>query len=348
LKTLNRNKQELGSLKVGEPHLNLLQEAETRFLSLLGEKLPLNSPAFTQIMLRHRKRFDNRVYRALFQAFSELPRFDGLMRPVVGSRVAVETAEILSDDFLAMLETALMKMVPWRKGPFDLFSVFVDAEWRSDFKWDRLEKHLPDLKGKRVLDVGCSNGYYMYRMSEHQPEFILGIDPSELFFVQFHAMQRYLQVPELYYLPLKLEEIKVLPKAFDVVFCMGILYHQRSPLDALRSLQAACQKGGRVVLETLVYPGEDPIAFCPPGRYAKMPNVHFLPTVSCLTQWMEKAGFTNLEVLPLDQTRVEEQRRTPWTKGESLADFLDPKDPTKTVEGYPGPTRVCIIGECRL
>src|SRR5437868_5478026 len=33
---------------------------------------------------------------------------------------------------------ALMGLSPWRKGPFDLFGVHVDTEWRSDWKWSRV------------------------------------------------------------------------------------------------------------------------------------------------------------------------------------------------------------------
>ena len=42
-------------------------------------------------------------------------------------------------------------------------------------------------------------------------------------------------------------------------------------------------------------------------------------------------------------TSTDEQRRTEWMTTESLADFLDPRDSSKTVEGYPAPLRAVII-----
>ncbi len=38
---------------------------------------------------------------------------------------------------MAALRDALMALHPWRKGPFELFGLHLDTEWRSDWKWDR-------------------------------------------------------------------------------------------------------------------------------------------------------------------------------------------------------------------
>ena len=38
----------------------------------------------------------------------------------------------------ALLQSQLMQFKPWRKGPFEMFGVYIDAEWRSDQKWKRL------------------------------------------------------------------------------------------------------------------------------------------------------------------------------------------------------------------
>ncbi len=40
----------------------------------------------------------------------------------------------------------------------------------------------------------------------------------------------------------------------------------------------------------------------------------------------------------------QEQRRTPWMDFESYAEFIDPDDPARTVEGYPAPIRVFLKG----
>ena len=50
-----------------------------------------------------------------------------------------------------------MAFHPWRKGPFNVFGVAVDTEWRSSLKWNRIAGHV-NLRERRVLDVGCGGG----------------------------------------------------------------------------------------------------------------------------------------------------------------------------------------------
>ena len=60
----------------------------------------------------------------------------------------------------------LMRLHPWRKGPLQLAGVKIDTEWRSDWKWQRIEPHI-GLDGHTVLDIGCGNGYFGLRMLAH-------------------------------------------------------------------------------------------------------------------------------------------------------------------------------------
>ncbi len=63
-----------------------------------------------------------------------------------------------------LLDT-LQSLKPWRKGPFQIGDVKVDSEWNSSLKWKRLEPYFPELRDKRILDIGCNSGYYMFRMT---------------------------------------------------------------------------------------------------------------------------------------------------------------------------------------
>ena len=165
----------------------------------------------------------------------------------------------------AALDSALRGLIPWRKGPFHTFGVHVDTEWRSDWKWQRVAPHL-DLKGRRVLDVGCGNGYYMWRMLGAGADSVVGIDPNWLFFCQFQAMKRYLPDAPAWHLPIGIEELPARLEGFDTVFSMGVLYHRRSPIDHLLELRDCLLKGGELVLETLVIEGDQHSVLVPEGR----------------------------------------------------------------------------------
>ncbi|PPV42420.1 tRNA 5-methoxyuridine(34)/uridine 5-oxyacetic acid(34) synthase CmoB [Ectopseudomonas oleovorans] len=242
----------------------------------------------------------------------------------------------------AQLKTALQGLIPWRKGPFELFGVHIDTEWRSDWKWQRVAPHL-DLVGKRILDVGCGNGYYMWRMLGAGADSVVGIDPNWLFLCQFLAMKRYLPDQPVWHLPLAFEELPARLQGFDTVFSMGVLYHRRSPIDHLLDLKDALVKGGELVLETLVVEGDSEQVLVPEDRYAQMRNVWFLPSVPALERWLRRAGFEDVRCVDVSTTSVEEQRATEWMRFQSLPEFLDPADHSRTVEGLPAPTRAVLV-----
>jgi tRNA (mo5U34)-methyltransferase len=243
----------------------------------------------------------------------------------------------------SQLQEALMGLHPWRKGPFAVAGIDIDTEWRSDFKWDRLKDKIQSLEGRRVLDVGCGSGYHCWRMAAAGAELVVGIDPTPLFVMQYWAMQKYLQNPNVWVVPMRMEALPEKLKTFDTVFSMGILYHRRSPFDHLQELRDALVNGGQLVLETLVIEGDDGEVLVPEGRYSKMGNVWFIPSVPTLCGWLAKMKFRDVEVIDVSTTTVEEQRATDWMTFHSLSDFLDPDDPTKTAEGHPAPRRVVVV-----
>lgn len=241
------------------------------------------------------------------------------------------------------LRAALMGLHPWRKGPLELFGLLVDTEWRSDWKWDRIAPHIESLRGRSVLDVGCGNGYHCWRMAGAGARFVLGIDPHLLYTQQYWAIRHFVREPEVHVLPLALEDLPEGLQAFDTVFSMGVLYHRRRPAEHLLSLRGCLRPGGELVLETLVVEGPDDIALMPPQRYARMPNVWFIPTCNTLAAMLGNYGYTEVRLVDQTRTTIEEQRSTAWMTFESLPEALDPADPSRTVEGYPAPRRAIFV-----
>ncbi|MBU2870855.1 tRNA 5-methoxyuridine(34)/uridine 5-oxyacetic acid(34) synthase CmoB [Colwellia sp. E2M01] len=256
----------------------------------------------------------------------------------------VEVGELgdLNQGEFKRLENLMKKFKPWRKGPYHIHGLHIDTEWRSDFKWDRLADHISDLSGKYVLDIGCGSGYHLWRMRGAGAKFVVGVDPTQLFLMQFNAVKHFINDEQVHLLPLGVEQLPEL-KAFDTVFAMGVLYHRRSPIDFLYQLKAQLVKGGELVLETLIVDGDENTVLVPGERYAKMRNVWFLPSEKAMCAWLERCGFNNVRVVNTDITALDEQRKTEWIDTESLQDFLDPEDNTKTIEGYPAPKRAIFI-----
>lgn len=278
------------------------------------------------------------AWQAVLQQLPEArPFFDGSMAaPQLGQEA----------DDPGALAGLLMGLHPWRKGPLNIGGVLVDTEWQSNLKWARIAPHL-DLKGHRVLDIGCGNGYYGWRMLAHGAECVIGIDPTLVFVMQWLACRHFCPQPKNFVLPMRLEDLPEDAGGFDTVFSMGVLSHRRDPVEHLRRLARLLKPGGQVLVETLVLEGDGDRVLVPEERYARMRNVWSVPSVAKLKSWLAESGLENIQALDVSATSVEEQRSTDWMRFESLIDSLDPEDHTRTVEGHPAPVRAALLASVR-
>jgi len=314
-----------------EFYQDLINQLASTELQRWAEKMPeqinsgLNSERFGDLP----KWLD--AYRAMPKLATEFVQLQ--------TEVAIGRAEDCSEQERQQVKAALEALIPWRKGPFTVFGIHIDTEWRSDWKWHRLISHIEPLAGRTVLDVGCGNGYHCWRMLGEGAERVIGIDPSPLFVMQFATIKKLLGNLPVHVLPVTMESVPANLAAFDTSFSMGVLYHRRSPLDHLKELKETLRPGGQLVLETLVVDGEDGYALVPENRYAMMNNVWFLPSCATLATWLKKIGFYKVELIDVNETSIDEQRRTEWMKFHSLEQYLDPTDSSKTIEGYARPKR---------
>lgn len=260
--------------------------------------------------------------------------------------VRIGTREDLDTNTRLQLIKQLQCLHPWRKGPYDVYGIQIDTEWRSDWKWDRLKDQIHPLHNRLVLDVGCGNGYHGWRMLGAGARAVVGIDPTLLSVMQHEAIHKlHGGNAPVYVLPLGIEDIPADLQLFDTVFSMGVLYHRRSPIDHLLELKACIRPGGQLVLETLVLDKDDSHVLLPEGRYAQMRNVWFIPSCASLASWMRRCGFKNVRLCNAARTTIDEQRSTEWMRFQSLEAFLHPDNDQLTREGHPAPIRAIYLAE---
>lgn len=259
-----------------------------------------------------------------------------------GDVVRIGEAGDLSPEERLQVHQALRGFMPWRKGPFCVFGIDIDAEWRSERKWMRILPELPDMTNMAVADIGCNNGYYMFRMAHHRPALVLGFEPHVQHYYTFNTLNAFAGQHHLRVELLGIEHLSLFPACFDLIFCLGILYHRPSPLEALRDLYTALKPGGFLIVESQAIPGQEPVALFPRSTYAKVPGTWFVPTGACLFNWIARTGFKEVCLFCEHPMSSAEQRRTAWMNFESYEDFIDKDNHQLTVEGYPAPRRVFL------
>ena len=106
----------------------------------------------------------------------------------------VEVGDVIriSGEYTQDIKASAKLLMPWRKGPFELFDTYIDTEWKSNIKYKLLRPYF-NLKDKRVADIGCNNGYYLFRMQEDEPKALVGFDPSPLYKTQFDFINHFVK-----------------------------------------------------------------------------------------------------------------------------------------------------------
>ena len=282
------------------------------------------------------KELNGRAYKPLLERISKIPKYarEFALGDAINIRANLDSKE--RDEAFRLA----MDLRSWRKGPFGIDDIFIDSEWKSFVKYNLLEPHL-DLEGKTVGDIGCNNGYYMFRMLKQKPKRLIGFDPAVISYLQFEFIDRFIDSGIRYEL-LGVEHLPEYGEKFDTLFCLGVLYHRSDPIKTLKELKGALNSGGELFLDTMYIEGGEDLVLSPKNAYSKIPNIYFVPTVSALMNWCERANFKDVEILATKPTDSDEQRKTEWILGQSLGDFLDPADPGLTIEGYPAPRRIYV------
>lgn len=271
----------------------------------------------------------------LYLKIQKLKELNNKNKLYLKDSVILNTNNIQKDEILELAK----ELKPWRKGPFQINDLFIDTEWKSYIKFNILKPFMNEISGKTVADIGCNNGYYMFKMLEFNPALLVGFDPSIKYRLQFELINALAKTSIKYEL-LGVEDLPNYPLKFDVIFCLGVIYHRSDPIKMLKELKSGLNKNGVVFLDTMYIEDEREIALVPNKTYSKIPNIYFIPSISALKNWCERAGFKDFQILSTKKTDENEQRKTEWIDSYSLNNFLDPNNKNLTVEGYEAPKRV--------
>jgi len=175
-----------------------------------------------------------------------------------------------------------------------------------------------DLTGKRVLDIGPWDGYFSFEMERRGAE-VVAIDYVDL--DTFRALHRVFQ-SRVTYRRMDLYELDPARDGmFDIVLCLGVLYHLKHPLLGLEKICAVTRD--LAIVDTVVCDGEAWLD----GARPPIPYVEFYEhtelggqldnwsgfTVNSVPALVRAAGFASAEIQRVTGMTVTVAANRRWT-----------------------------------
>ncbi len=217
-----------------------------------------------------------------------------------------------------------------RVGKIQWFHNFELAPGVMTNGWSTMSERMPyfqipqDLSGKRVLDIGCADGYFTF-LAESRGASVVSIDswPREGYFLahevlnskaEFHHMSVYDLCPDTFGL-------------FDIVFFFGVYYHLKNPVLALERIASITRE--YVIIESEIVDaqctqGEGVSRFCEFDELNNEPTNWWAPNIPCLLQTARASGFPHAELVKrYDNTRaIVRAHKGPRTVGKALTENI--------------------------
>jgi len=151
-----------------------------------------------------------------------------------------------------------------------------------------------DLKGKRVLDVGCCDGLHSLQAERMGASETIAIDNSlsrGAVEVVLPWLKSKIKMSEINFYDFQSED------RFDLVIFAGVLYHLRMPFLAIKRLAEMTNPGGSVIIETALYLNtKHSVLYCPKASASpyEATSVTFF-SHDGLVSTFESMGFSDVE-----------------------------------------------------
>jgi len=152
-------------------------------------------------------------------------------------------------------------------------------------EWPALRAMLPDLRGLRIVDLGCGFGWFCRWAREHGAAQVLGLDVSEKMLARAQAMT---DDPAITYIRADLERVDLPKASFDFAYSSLALHYIEDLAGLLAKVHRALVPGAH-----LVFSVEHPIYMAP-------------------THPAWSVGADGRKTWPVDRYLVEGPRTTDW------------------------------------
>jgi tRNA (mo5U34)-methyltransferase len=208
-------------------------------------------------------------------------------------RFSPDLPTTLDDQERERLLKEVRALEPWLQGPFALGGdLVIGGAWRNDTRWQGLASHVPNLEGKRVLDVGSNAGYDPFMFKLRGAVDVLACEPFD-FIRQMEFLEGIYQTGIK---PRRLAWQQLDPEThgtFDLVHCHGVLYHEMHPIALLQRLHAMLSDTGTLLFGSMMLESAELSEYARfvPGSYFGDPTWWWVPGRLAMRWMLESAGF---------------------------------------------------------
>lgn len=182
---------------------------------------------------------------------------------------------------------------------------------RVVFNHLQVQGFLGGLGGKRILEVGPKHGLDSMLLATLNPAHLVLIDLPEKramvgeWFYRVPCRTSYREGNLLYLSPEQYDELG----KFDLIWCLGVLYHNTEQLRLLHRLFDLCSVGGRVVVESATTRRWwlhclNVVEVCWPRPHRDIQTITHLPSRRAIKSWMEMAGFVDVRIEDIYSRRL--------------------------------------------
>jgi len=161
-------------------------------------------------------------------------------------------------------------------------------------RWNILKNYIPDnLAGKRVLDLGCADGFFSIEMARRGAQ-VVAIDAAPKMIARLNWAAQTLGLQNILAKVGTVEDLNNRER-YDFVLFIAVLYHLKNPLLGLEKVASVTDT---IYLETAIHDGKEPYMYFKPPQ----PGVHqipkWFPTKSCVVDMLKFTGFNHVQALP--------------------------------------------------
>jgi SAM-dependent methyltransferase len=201
----------------------------------------------------------------------------------------------------AELTQRVKELEPWLQGPFALGGdLVIEGAWHNDHRWLNLAPQVPQLQGKRVLDVGSNAGYDAFMFKRRGATEVMACEPFDF----IHQMEFLESIYRSGIKPCRLGWQQLDPDVhgtFDLIHCHGVLYHEMHPMALLQRLRAMLADSGTLLFGSMMLADTEQSEYARfvPGAYYGDDTWWWVPGRLAMRWMLESVGFIVKEAFGL-------------------------------------------------